>query len=225
MLDLGLAAFLFAASHLIPAMPPVRRPLVARLGARLYGGLYGTLSLVLLGWLLWTWSQAPFVPLWQAAWTRWVPAVAMPVASILLVVAATQPNPLSLALPKQDFAPHRPGLLAVTRHPFVWALTLWALAHIPPNGDLAALLLFGPLALLGPLGALSLDAKRRALLGRETWRRMAANTGSLPFLALLGGRVRYRPAGGDALRVIFGLLLFKILYAMHTDVIGMPPHP
>ncbi len=38
------------------------------------------------------------------------------------------------------------NLKRVMRHPFLWGVTLWAVAHLLTNGDLASLLLFGSFA-------------------------------------------------------------------------------
>ena len=48
----------------------------------------------------------------------------------------------------------------ITRHPFLWGIALWALAHLIANGRLADLILFGGLLVVALAGPLSIDAKR-----------------------------------------------------------------
>ncbi len=51
-LEFAAALAAFFASHLLPARPGVRERLIALLGRRLYFALYGTISLLVLGWLI-----------------------------------------------------------------------------------------------------------------------------------------------------------------------------
>src|SRR3546814_1436284 len=91
---------------------------------------------------------APQMPLW-APWRgyRLIPLLVMPIASILVVAGLTTRN--VTAVGGERFAETtRPvdGIMTVTRHPFLWGVLLWALAHLPPNGDAASLILFGGFA-------------------------------------------------------------------------------
>src|SRR3546814_16088863 len=88
-----------------------------------------------------------------------------------------------------------PGILAITRHPVMWAFALWALAHVPANGTAADLILFGSIAILALVGTLTIDAKKRRPWGEAEWARFAGPTSNLPFAALLAARARLRPGG------------------------------
>jgi uncharacterized membrane protein len=107
----------------------------------------------------------------------------------------------------------------VTRHPILWAIGLWALAHVLPNGDLASLLFFGALAALALGGTVLIDRKKRLALGSNWWR-LAEVTSSIPFLAILAGRTRLRPHEIGLLRVVAGLLLFAVLLLAHPIYTG-----
>ncbi|MGY8993790.1 MAG: NnrU family protein [Rhodospirillales bacterium] len=62
--------------------------------------------------------MAPYEELWSSpGWTRLIPLAAMPL--VLIMFACAQKSI---------------GMLAITRHPMLWALFLWAGAHIPVNG-------------------------------------------------------------------------------------------
>ena len=145
------AAFLiFYASHMIPARPAIRDGLTVSLGeplvsaslcspldhpARLAdrGSRQGTLCPAL---------GAISLAKTTCRSSSWFPPVCWRSS------ASERRGGLSLgSRSKQPFDPARPGIAAITRHPLLWALTLWSLAHLAPNGDLAHGLLFGSFAL------------------------------------------------------------------------------
>lgn len=216
----------FTAFHVIPALPPVRRALIGAMGVAAYIVGYSMISLGLLGWVGVAYAQAEVVELWpQAVWTRWSPTLLMLPACVLLVGAFVHANPLSVAARSQGFDAQRPGIVSVTRHPLMWALILWAGAHIPPNGDAASLVMFGFFALLGLAGPKSLDAKARRQLGEAEWARLAAATASVPFWAALWGRARIDWARVLCAPTLGGLVLYAVLMGGHLFVIGVSPLP
>ena len=215
---LALAAFLL--SHLVPAAAGLRAGLVARLGRAGYGAAYGTLSLVLLIWVIAAAGRAPFLPLWdQEPWMRWLPNLAMPLAVLLVCLAAGAPNPLSFGGRAAGFDPARPGIAGVVRHPLPWALALWAGAHLVANGDLAHVILFGCFGLYAVLGMAMIDRRKQAQWGRDMWITRASATGTWPF----GGNWRsYRPA---LWRIGLAVLVWVTLLHLHELVIGVTPFP
>ena len=86
----------------------------------------------------------------------------MPFVCLLLAFGIAAPNPLSIAS-RNDTAydPDHPGIVGCTRHPVLWAATLWASAHVPPNGDLAHVIVFCLFAVLGVFGALIVDIRKQ----------------------------------------------------------------
>ena len=76
-------------------------------------------------------GKAPSIQWWgPPEWGRQAAIWLMPFALILLAAAFIPAN-----------------LTRFTAHPMLWAIALWALAHLLANGDLAGLLLFGGLGL------------------------------------------------------------------------------
>jgi uncharacterized membrane protein len=57
------------------------------------------------------------------------------------------------------------GITRVTRHPRLCGITLWGIAHLLVNGNLAALIMFGALLVTAVNGMVSIDRKRRRALG------------------------------------------------------------
>ena len=64
-----------------------------------------------------------------------------------------------------------------------------AVAHLIVNGELAAQLLFGGIAILAFGGTLAIDAKRR-VRDPAGFARLAAQTSNIPMAALIAGRTR-----------------------------------
>lgn len=224
MTELFLAVALFLLTHSLPAARPLRARLVATLGRGVYITGYSLLSIAVLVWVAVAYAQAPYVPVWSwQGWTAWLPLVLMLPACILGVGALVVPNPLSVALRRKGFDPDRPGLLAITRHPLIWAFILWAAGHFAANEDLASVVLFGLLLVLSLFGPLGVDLKARRGLGEAEWRRLTAKTSNIPFAAVVAGRARLRDAWPGWLPVIGGVVVYVALLHLHGPVIGVVP--
>lgn len=209
--ELGLGFAVFALAHGVPTRPLVRRRLTALLGEGTYLVLYGLISLALLGWLISAAGRAPYLAIWEPApWQRWAVLTAMAVACLLVALAIGAPNPFSFGgRGGAMFDPAHPGIVGLTRHPLLWALALWAGAHLLANGDLAHILLFGGFLVMALGGIAALDRRSRARLG-PAW----------PLLA-----VRRAPGWRrrDLWRLLAALLLFTGLLLAHPPLIGVDP--
>jgi uncharacterized membrane protein len=229
--ELLAATGLFVLSHALPALSGPRAALIGRFGRGTYLAAYSLLSLATLAWLAVAFFRAPYIALWdQEEWMRWVPLCLMPFSCILLSGGLAVHNPLSLTLRGQGFEAHRPGFLALTRHPLPWALVLWTGAHIPPNGDAAGVLMFGLLLALSLYGTFALDRKRRAALGTEAWAALAARTSNLPLARpSAGGAGRSGPIQGAvgqwAAAIGGGMALYFAILLVHEYIIGVDPLP
>lgn len=202
----------FVLSHLLPARPALRRSIVAAVGERVFLLIYSAASILILAWMISAAGRAPFVPLWGWAWWHaWVTNFAMLVASVLLALGLGVPNPFSIGGARAEaYDPMRAGVLRMTRHPVLWAVTLWAAGHVPPNGDLAHVTLFGGFALLGVFGMPALNARRRRTWGEAGW---AAEQPRRAGLAI------------PVIRLAAALVLLATMVAVHTPIIGVPPLP
>ncbi len=220
----ALAAFLL--SHSLPARPTVRAALVEALGRGPYLLLYSSLSLLLLVWLVSAVGRAPYVALWPfAPWQTWVPVLVMPFVCLLASLGLLASNPFSLGGRDAGFDPERPGIVGITRHPLLWALTLWAGAHALAKGDLAHVVLFGTFAFFSLLGAWAIDRRRQAMMGFSAWQALARNAPFLPF----GHVGRTRLAGWSLrallLRSLLAVAVFLVLLTLHAPLIGLSPVP
>lgn len=209
----------FLASHAIPARPFVRRRLVGAVGERAYIILYSAMSLFLLGWLFRSAGASPYVELWPAMeWQRRVPQFVVPAAFAVGTLGLLTPNPLSLSANRRQ-ADDRAAILGVTRHPVLWALALWAAAHMVPNGDVAHVALFGTLLALCFAGMVLMDRRAARHLGRDRWTDLAARRPLLPFSRPKSLRW---PSRRDVLLGLVGLSLAMGAAVFHEAIIGLP---
>jgi uncharacterized membrane protein len=222
--SLLLAAIFFVGIHVVISGTRLRDTIVETTGEAAFRGLFALLSLVGLVWLSLAYAGAPQVELWGPLHAlRPVALILTLVAFVLVGLGATTPNPTTVGGESHLDAPPR-GVLRVTRHPFLWGVALWALAHLVVNGDAASLVLFGSLLLLALVGPPSIDAKRRRALGRR-WEPFAAATSSVPFAAIVQGRNSLELGELGWWRVAVGLALWALLLALHAPLFGVSPFP
>lgn len=191
MIDLILASLFFPLSHFLISSTSLRALLVNLIGERRYSLGYSLLAIAALVWLIFAYHHAPVRPLWGAPW--WLGLALSPVilvSGILAVAGITTPNPVivrSEALFDQPDIVQ--GVLRVTRNAFFWGAGLFSIAHVIILGDVAALLMFGSIGLLGIAGASILDDKKARKHGMA-WHAFAEVTSNIPFLAIIQGRQR-----------------------------------
>ena len=223
LLSLVIAGVAFCGSHILLSSTRLRGSLRDQLGERGFLAVYSLTSLVIFAWFVAAYSAAPTIALWPSQrWTALVPVSVMPLATILLVAGYTTRNPTAVGMERSARADDpAPGILSVTRHPVMWAIGLWAVAHLIANGDLSAVLFFGSLAALALGGTVLIDRKKQLALG-SNWVRLAELTSNVPFAALLTGRTKLRWREIGLLRVAAGLLLYAVLYLAHPIITGLP---
>ena len=175
--------------HLVPTFPELRERLVGQLGQNGYRLLFSVVSTLGLVLLIWGFAKAPVVQVWSPpSWTRYVAMVLMLPVFVLLIAA------------------YVPGQIkAKVKHPFVDAISTWALAHLIANGDFASILLFGSFLAYSVFDRITL--KRRPATGLVT----IPETG---------------PVRNDVISVVGGLLLYVVfLLWLHPLLIGTSPLP
>lgn len=224
MIQLGLALVALYVTHYGISSTRLRERLVARLGEGPYRGVYSLIAALIFVWLVLAYRNAPYQELWPPMpWLVILAHLGMLLAAILLIGGLSTPNPTAVA---GQHALERPkpamGVLRITRHPVMWAIGLWGIAHVLANGDLAAVLLFGGLAGLALIGTILLDRKYERRAG-EAYRRFERATSAVPFAAILQGRQRLVLGEIGWARVGGALLLFAILYAVHPWLFGVAP--
>jgi uncharacterized membrane protein len=220
MLHLLAGALVFFGGHVLLSSAPVRPGVVARWGERGFLALYSTVALVGLVWLAYGYAVAPREHWWGGPSLAAVPVLLMAPAALLYVGAFSQRNPTSVGQSADGDAAR--GIMRITRHPFLWAMALWAAGHLVVNGDLPSFLLFGGILALSLLGMREIDrkARRRDPVGFAAFE---ARTSVIPFAAIAQGRNRLVwPEIGWG-RVAIAAILYAVLIGLHPFVIGASP--
>ena len=209
-------------SHFVSSTP-LRVTLVEAIGERAYLGAYSLISFATIGWMVWAYLRAPFLPLFQIPGLKLWPLAVMPFSLILLAAGLMTRNP-SLAgrhAQLKDDEPAR-GIVRVTRHPVMWSIAIWAAVHIIARGDVASLIFFGGFAFAALAGTRLIDLRKAETLG-DDWRRFAAVTSNVPFTAIVEGRNRFVFAEVGWKRIGAGLGAFAVLLAAHPYVFRAHP--
>ncbi len=192
MAELLLAGVVFVIAHLGISSTPLRGGLVTAIGDRAYLGVYSLIAAATLTWLIIAYNRASHVEfLWLSTPVlRAIPFIVMPIAFTLLLGGFMARNPTAVGQEAQIASVGQgSGVVRITRHPFQWAVVLWAVAHILANGDVASLLLFGSLGTLSLAGGYLIDLKKSRAMGAD-WNAFAQSTSNVPFAAIVQSRNR-----------------------------------
>ena len=226
MLSVLAAALFFVGIHLFISGTALRDTIVDRIGEQGFLGAFSLASLVGIVWLCVAYGNAtpsylyPEVPV-----LRWLVLALVFVAFQFVVIGVTTPSPTATGGGTQtDQELPATGILRVTRHPFLWGVAIWALAHVIQNGEAAALILFGSMLILALVGPRMIDAKRARKLG-EKWEAFAAVTSNLPFAAIAARRNKLRISELGWWRPTLAALLFALFLSVHTWLFGVSPLP
>ncbi|SMF78873.1 Uncharacterized membrane protein [Tistlia consotensis] len=219
------ATVLFVGGHFLLSSQALRPGLVARLGETGFRGLYSAVAGVGIVWMCFDYADAPHVQLWALPLLRWLPLILMPFAAILAVAGLTTRSPTAVG--GEHLAggiEPAPGILRITRHPFLWGVALWAVGHLAANGDLASLVFFGGFLVLALGGMQHIDHRRERALGSD-WGPMKLTTSLLPFAALATGRTTMDWRGLGWWRPLLGVALYLALLHLHPLLFGVSPLP
>ncbi len=171
----------FTGMHLVPSIPALRSVLVSNMGEMPYKAGFTAISFLGLGLMIYGLTQADFVPVWEpVSWGRVTAAPLMLISFILLGASHASTN-----------------IKRFTRHPMLWGIVIWSVAHLLNNGDQASVILFGGLGLYSLVGMLS-----QTLRGA----------------ALSSGRV---PVSQDIKTVVIGAVVYAVFLFLHPYLFGV----
>lgn len=221
LMQLAIATLAFVLTH-FASSTPLRGAIAGAIGEKAWLALYSLVAFATIGWMVWAYGKAPLQPLWPGL--RLLPLLVMPIALLLLVGGALGRNPTAVMQERalKSAEPAR-GMIRVTRHPVMWAIALWAAAHVLARGDLASLVFFGGFFVVAALGTVLIDARKRASLGAD-WTRFAAVTSSVPFGAIVAGRNRFVAAEIGWRVVLVAAVVAIALVAAHPHLFGARPY-
>jgi uncharacterized membrane protein len=226
LLPLIAATVIFVGGHFALSSPGLRASLIGRLGLGVYLVGYTLFALTSFVAMNLAFTRAPYIGLWpKGDWAWYLALMVMPFASILVFCALTTPNPTAVGggrlMALDDTAR---GIFAVTRHPLMWGVALWAVVHLLATGDGAAVIFFGGLAVLA-LGGMVHSDRRRDRLMPKGWERYRRASSMVPFAAAFAGRARISLTGIGWWRIASGLVLFGALLFGHEWAIGLRVAP
>jgi uncharacterized membrane protein len=221
MATLVLASLFLPLSHFLIASTSLRDWLVRQLGERRYSGAYSLLAVAAFVWLIFAYHYAPASPLWQTPqWIRLPLIPFMLLSSVLVIAGLTTPNPVIVRSQRLFGNPDIVrGILRISRNPFFWGMSLFAISHVIMIGDMTANLAFGSVVVLGFAGAPILDAKKARQHGAD-WQPFAAVTSDIPFLAIVQGRQRLALGEIGWWRLSLGVALFAVALLFHRTLFG-----
>jgi uncharacterized membrane protein len=230
MTRMAAAAAFWILLHVVVAGSPLRWAIAGKIGENGFRGLFSVLSLAGIVWLAIAYRHATSAESFYGlrfveTWMLWTPAVLMAPAAILFVGSLTQPNP-TMVMGERHLAEADParGVFRITRHPMLWSFLLWAASHFIANGDLASAFLFGSIMIVAAAGMGSIDRKQ-AKRDPERWKRFAAVTSVVPFLAILAGKNRFVFAEIGWGRLAMAVALWIAIIAIHPLVFGASALP
>jgi len=220
------ATAVFVFGHFLLSSRPLRAPLVRALGQGGFLPLYSIAVAAAFLWMLAAYRAAPAFQVWAPdPVLNWVPILVMPVAVFLVLAGITTTNPTLVGGEQRIAAgaPARraPGIISVTRHPFLWGTTLWAASHLAANGGAAQMIVMCGILVLSLGGMAHIDQRREAALGSD-WGPIRMTTSVIPFAAILSGRCKLDWAGIGWWRPAGALVLYAALMHAHAWIIGVP---
>ncbi|MBM3513050.1 MAG: NnrU family protein [Alphaproteobacteria bacterium] len=224
--ELVVAILLFIVTHSVPSIRPLRARLVDMLGESGYLSVYAMVSVSATFWISVAATQVPYVEVWpMTVAATWVPNLLMPVSGWLPISGLTTANAMSIRIRADEFDPARPGVVAITRHPILWAIALWGLSHMAPNGDMGSLVLFGMASGFCFVGCVVLDVRRRREYGPEKWAQLSGATSVVSFAAILAGRAGFPWREALGWRLAATILAYVLLISLHQPVLRVSPFP
>ena len=173
---------LFFGIHLLPALAEKRSRLISRVGEGPYKVIFAFISIGGFVLIVTGMANRDYISVWQPPiWTSHLTLVVMLPVFILLAAAYLPGN-----------------IKRFTRHPMLWGVTFWAVAHLLANGDLGAILLFG------------------SFLAYSLFDMWSANSRGAEKSSTK------RPLIYDAGLVFLGLGLYLLFFYIHPYIAGVP---
>ncbi|MEZ5970202.1 MAG: NnrU family protein [Hyphomonadaceae bacterium] len=219
----------FVLIHVGISATGLRTRIVGMIGEWPYRGLFSLASGALLAALIVGIGQMradPFdplnAPLWAPpGWLRWAAYVLVLLGLSLAFTGLFTPGPTTAGFEKKGLQRAEPayGVLRITRHPFLWGVTLWGAGHLLANGERFAVMLFGALALMAIFGARSIDRKGAAR-DPDGWEKFAAVTSNAPFVAIAQGRNKLA-LNEIGWRGLAGLAVAVAIALFHRQLFGV----
>lgn len=221
------AMTVFLALHLLVAGTSARDVITRTIGEGPYMGLFSLASIGGLAWLIVAFGAARSSPENHAFWTV-TPATRHPVIALVAIAFLLAVPGLLTNSPTRvrgdnvvDSPNAATGMTRISRHPFLWGVAVWAIAHLITNARSADFVLFGGLLILSVAGTYSIDAKRLRALGAR-YEAFKAQTSNIPFAAILQSRQSLK-IGEIWWRLLIAIVVWALVLWGHPKMFGANP--
>lgn len=217
------ACLAFVGSHFILSHP-LRAPMVRAMGEKAFLSLYSLIAFVTLGAIIWAWLRIPASPpAYVPGPVGWSIASAIMWLASVLLIGSLRGNPALPAPGAAAAAAQQPrGVYAITRHPMLWGFALWALVHMALWPTRENHVLTAAILLLALGGAWAQDRKKLQLMG-SGWRDWQSRTSTVPFAALLSGRLPWGAAVPSLFALVGGTAFWLVMCWAHIPMGGRMP--
>lgn len=219
------ASAMFFLIHMFPATP-LRARAIELLGEQRYTALFAVAALATLVWLIYSFNAAPIGEnLWTVPEVGYLLLAALMLFAFILAVAGYMaPNPSipggDLFLEKENVGE---GIFAITRHPAMWGIAIWAIAHAIGLATVRGFLFFGTFALTALIGSWMQQRRKRARLAG--WAAFEAKTSFWPFAAILDDRAKLNFKAVGWLPFAIAVIIWAVILHIHAWLFGVPPLP
>lgn len=219
------AAAWFFVLHMLPSTP-LRPRSVAIVGEGGYLAVFSILSAVAVWWLWTRFNVAPYGDkLWDVpVWWPWLKAVLILFSFILIFGGLLTPNPsLPGSAKLLENTNAAAGIFAITRHPVMWGVAIWAVSHLISQATWRGLAFFGSLAATALIGSWLQQICKRAAI--PAWSAFEAKTSFFPFVAILQGRARFSVSAIGWWRIGIAVVAWALILHFHSWIFGVQPLP
>lgn len=220
------AGAVFLGIHIFVSGTRLRDAIVGKIGEKPYLGVFALSSLAAIVWLCMAYNSASassantVLFLSPATIRDYLGLPVMFLAFALVVPGVTRGNPTSQGQEKARID----GVLRITRHPFLWGVTLWSGFHLLVNGTLAGVIFFGTFFLVATFGMRAIDGKVKRKRPQD-FAHITAQTSAIPFAAIIEGKNRFFVAEYFDWRFLAAVLAFVGFLAGHIWLFSASPFP
>lgn len=218
---LAIAASWFFILHTLPSTP-LRPRAVTLAGEGVYTAIFSIVSAIAIWWLIHQFNVADYGDkLWIVPdWWPWLKAALMLFAFILIFGGVLAPNPSAPGPAKiSNAGDAATGIFAITRHPLMWGIAIWAITHMISQATWRGFAFFGAFAATALIGSWLQQKRKRVTV--PGWAAFEAKTSFWPFLAILQGRARFSLSAIGWLPIALGVVAWAAILHFHFWLLGV----
>ncbi len=160
------ASLAFVGSHFAMSHP-LRQPMVAIFGNRMFQAAYSIVSLITFVWMVNVFRAMPVgATYWNVGDWHWIAASILTLLASVLLAGSFVGNPALPSPNAEKLVVKVPvGVFLVTRHPMMWSFALWGIAHILIAPRPEIFIFSGSIIFLALIGAKGQEYKKISTMG------------------------------------------------------------